>query len=432
MSRSDLPARRATLEHAQRTAPARVHRTATHTQLLADSRSANTWRAYVQDLRAWAAYLAERDGLTVDLLTEPAITPADSLEDDGTAAPVPAYLALGRRVLPVVAELAAGETDSSIAAWVSAQVDAGIAAATIRRRLESVTTAYREAWGIGEPPTRGPETRTVVKGLRRRVGRASVGDTVLGRGGARALTRSELYAITDALTGIVGDLEPGYVVALPVRGADRARIVRAARDRALLLVAFAGGLRRSEVVGLEARDLTAMPHGYVLTLRDAKTAKDGEAQTVAIYHAGAAEAIRHGHPTRAGRVDRCPVAALTAWLELAGNPSGAVFPRVNRGGRIVMQSRTVRTGEGAERVEAYAVPLTGHSVRAVILERAQAAGVDTDGLSPHSLRVGMITAAAEQDVPLQRIATQSRHTSLEIVRDYVRHSDTVAAGTAVL
>jgi integrase len=413
MADRNLPTRRAV--PAQRTAGNAValeERSATHVRLLAESRSANTWRAYAQDLRAWGVYIAERDGLELDACTGPATLPEDHVTVDGEPESVPAFAALGRRILPALAPLALTESDRSIAAWIAAQAEQGVAASTSRRRVETVTLAYRETWGVDPAPTRGRETRTILKGLGRSVSKAEEGDPILGRGRARALTREELYTVADSLSQIADDT---YITAVPIAGPSRANVLRAARDRALFLVGFAAALRRSEIARLEVRDLAPAPHGYVLTIRNAKTARDGKPQTVAIYHAGAAEALRHGHATQPGRVDRCPVAALDAWLELAGITDGAVFTQVNRGGRL----------GGA---------VSAHAIRGIVLERAAAAGVNTANLSPHSLRAGMITAADAAGVPLQRIAAQSRHGkgSLEVVRDYIRHGETSAAGTAVL
>ena len=95
---------------------------------------------------------------------------------------------------------------------------------------------------------------------------------------------------------------------------------RALRDRALLLVGFAGALRRSELVALDLADIRFVPEGVVLTLRRRKTDQEGQGTEIAIPY---------------GQSDRtCPVLTLRAWLAAAGITSGPVFVSVNRGGTV--------------------------------------------------------------------------------------------------
>lgn len=105
--------------------------------------------------------------------------------------------------------------------------------------------------------------------------------------------------------------------------------LRGLRDRAMLLLGFAGGLRRSEITGLDAgRDQTEdgrgwieiLPDGILVTLRS-KT--------------GLREVEIDRHPTDAA----CPVAALEAWLKLARIGSGPLFRRVTGQGREIGPTR---------------------------------------------------------------------------------------------
>jgi len=94
--------------------------------------------------------------------------------------------------------------------------------------------------------------------------------------------------------------------------------LRAARDRALLLVGFAGALRRSELVGLRFENVRFTDDGLVVTIPKSKTDQEGEGQTVGIPYGS--------HP------ESCPVRALAAWLERSGIPSGYLFPAIGRWG----------------------------------------------------------------------------------------------------
>ena len=51
---------------------------------------------------------------------------------------------------------------------------------------------------------------------------------------------------------------------------------RASRDRALLVLGFAGAFRRSELVALQAEDLTEVPDGLRVLIRHSKTDQEGQ------------------------------------------------------------------------------------------------------------------------------------------------------------
>jgi hypothetical protein len=69
-------------------------------------------------------------------------------------------------------------------------------------------------------------------------------------------------------------------------------------------------------------------------------------------------------------------------------------------------------------------PLTGHAVALIIQQRAKAAGLDPKVFSGRSLRAGYVTTAAGvKGASLHRIADQTRHQSLEMVRVYIRRAN---------
>lgn len=90
------------------------------------------------------------------------------------------------------------------------------------------------------------------------------------------------------------------------------------RDRALLALGMAGAFRRSELVGLEVRDLVRMPEGLQVTIRRSKTDQEGRGQVIAIL--------------RGSRLR--PVRAVQDWLETAGIADGPVFRAIDRHGRV--------------------------------------------------------------------------------------------------
>jgi integrase len=134
----------------------------------------------------------------------------------------------------------------------------------------------------------------------------------------------------------------------------------AIRDRALLLIGFAGAFRRSELVALNADDIEETAEGLRVTIRRSKTDQEGHGHVIAIPHG----------------VIACPVTALKAWLEAAGIAQGPVFRPVAKGGRI----RATR--------------LTDRSVADIVKAHAQRAGLDPKLFAGHSLRSGFLTSAA--------------------------------------
>ncbi|MBV9328339.1 MAG: tyrosine-type recombinase/integrase, partial [Chloroflexi bacterium] len=97
------------------------------------------------------------------------------------------------------------------------------------------------------------------------------------------------------------------------------------RDRALLLIGFAGAFRRSELVGLDVENLEFTPRGIRIELRRSKTDQEAQGRPVGIPYGAVA--------------DTCPVLAVEQWLAhvrsvLPGYDRGPVFLRLDAGGRI--------------------------------------------------------------------------------------------------
>jgi integrase len=173
------------------------------------------------------------------------------------------------------------------------------------------------------------------------------------------------------------------------------------RDRALLLVGFAGALRRSELAGLDVGDVRWTKSGLVLALGRSKSDPDGK---------GVAVAIAGGrHP------QTCPVTALRAWLDKAKISAGPVFRKVARGGHV----QKARLSDGG--------------VWQIVTRRCQAVGLKAPSgeyLSPHSLRAGFVTTAYANQIPDEEIMDQTRHKSLATMRGYVRRAKLKGGGAS--
>ena len=171
---------------------------------------------------------------------------------------------------------------------------------------------------------------------------------------------------------------------------DQQMPMKAARDKALLLIGFAGAFRRSELVALRFEDVTPYDSGLELLIRRSKTDQEGVGRTVFIPHA---------------RGKRCPVKALSDWLELAGIVSGPLFRPINRYDQIV----------GSKALTPQSVALiVKSSVR--IMSGEDAARM----VAGHSLRAGYCTTAAMVGLQPYQIREQTGHRSDVTLARYIR------------
>jgi site-specific recombinase XerC len=162
---------------------------------------------------------------------------------------------------------------------------------------------------------------------------------------------------------------------------------RDVRDRALLLVAWLGALRRSEVSALDVGDAVAVPQGIELTIRRDKTNQSGPPRVLGL--------ARQAPPY-------CPVEALERWravLTAHGVDDGPLW-------------RQLVAGRPAGRL----------SDRAVY-DRVQAAARRAQLVASwgaHSMRSGALTEGANAGVPLDRLREHGRHASIDQTLAYVR------------
>ena len=172
------------------------------------------------------------------------------------------------------------------------------------------------------------------------------------------------------------------------------------RDRALLLLGFAGALRRSNLAALAVEDLAFTADGLEVTLRRSKTDQEG---------AGFKVGVPFGSDPAT-----CPVRAVKAWLEAAQLTAGPLFREVTRHGHVE------------------AAALAGGSIARIVKRSAEAAGLNSATFSGHSLRAGLATAAAKAGKSTHAIMRQTGHKSADMVARYVREaslfSDNAAAG----
>jgi integrase len=242
-------------------------------------------------------------------------------------------------------------------------------AATISRRLASLSKAHR-ARGADDP-CKAEVVKATMRGIRRLIGTA--------QREAKPVLREDLFAMLERMGDRPKDL----------------------RDKALLLLGFAGAFRRSELIGLDVADVEPVRQGIIITLRRSKTDQTGAGRKIGIPF---------------GRTRWCPVQHLTDWLDHAGIESGPIFRGIDRHGRIAHQR------------------LSGEAVSIIVKERAEAAGFDPHAYSGHSLRAGLATSAVIAGVSTLSIRRTTGHASDAMLARYVRVGDifTDNAAAAVL
>ncbi|MCW1410779.1 tyrosine-type recombinase/integrase [Rhizobium sp. 1AS11] len=177
--------------------------------------------------------------------------------------------------------------------------------------------------------------------------------------------------------------------------------LRGIRDRAMLLIGFAGGLRRSEITGLDlGRDQTEdgrgwieiLDNGLLVTLRGKTGWREVEVGR------GSSDAT-------------CPVAAAETWIKFARIAKGPLFRRVRGQGKDVGPDR-----------------LNDQEVARLVKKTVLAARIRGDlpemerGLkfSGHSLRAGLASSA---EVDERHVQKQLGHASAEMTRRYQRRRD---------
>jgi integrase len=160
------------------------------------------------------------------------------------------------------------------------------------------------------------------------------------------------------------------------------------RDKALILLGFAGAFRRSELVALNVNDLSEGELGFRVIIRKSKTDQEGQGHEIAIYN---------------GRLKT--VEAVKEWLEAAQINEGAVFRGFRKGDRL-LKGR-----------------LTAESASNIVKKYAGKAGLSESEYAGHSLRSGFITSAAETGASLFKMMEVSRHKSVDTLKGYVRRAE---------
>lgn len=171
------------------------------------------------------------------------------------------------------------------------------------------------------------------------------------------------------------------------------------RDKAMILLGFAGAFRRSELVGIDIEHLAFDPHGVSIFIPKSKTDQQMEGRTIDIPFS----------PNE----QYCPVRALQAWIRCARIEKGPLFLQVHKGGKIIRD----RLGD--------------RSVALMLKRRCKQFGF-SDDIAGHSLRAGHVTASIKNGTPETWIMRQTGHTSINTLRKYERLNREFKANSAAV
>jgi integrase len=245
-------------------------------------------------------------------------------------------------------------------------VELGRKPSTITRSLTAISQAHK-SMGM-DSPTLSPVVGELLKGIRRTHGAEQKK--------ARPLLLAELKKV-------VARCGPSFL---------------GRRDAALILVGWAGALRRSELVALNLDDIEFVKQGMTIKIKRSKTDQEGEGFLIGVPFAQ--------------KEDICPVLALQKWIKLANIQDGPVFYSIGPTGKGRFHADVENKRH-----------LSGKSVNLIIKRRVRHAEISPTDYSGHSLRAGFITSAAEKETPEHLIQSHTRHQSTRVLRGYIRQGD---------
>jgi site-specific recombinase XerD len=245
-----------------------------------------------------------------------------------------------------------------VAAFIAARARE-VRPATLRRCLAAIGKAHKMS-GHANPCGAEPVPATM-KGIERTAGNA---------------VKAKAPATLDAVERMVATL-----------GSDH---LEGIRNRAILLLGFAGAFRRSELVALDAENLAWSEQGVVITVPRSKTDQRGAGMTKPI-------------PFVSGRL--CAATALRAWLTASGIKKGPVFRGLHRSGSVQPDA------------------LSAQSVALILKSACLKAGLDPEQYSGHSLRAGHVTEARARGVADADTMSVTGHRRVETLNVYDRRGN---------
>ena len=151
------------------------------------------------------------------------------------------------------------------------------------------------------------------------------------------------------------------------------------RDKAIILIGFSGGFRRSELVNIIYDDVEFVNEGVKIFIKRSKTDQSGEGMTKAIPYFD--------------NQSFCPVISLKNWMNISEIKSGKIFD------------------------------ISDKSIALIIKKYASLSGLDPNKYSGHSLRSGFATSTAESGAEERNIMAMTGHKTSQMVRRYIQEAN---------
>jgi site-specific recombinase XerD len=223
---------------------------------------------------------------------------------------------------------------------------------TLKRRIASINVVH--SLKGHHIDTKHPIIRENLEGIKRKIGTY--------QNGKKPLLINSLHKIID----VIEDKKVN-------------KYISSVRDKAILLIAFSGGFRRSEVVNLKDSDLEFVAEGLKISLRRSKSDQYGE---------GMIKAIPYFNNKK-----YCAVIALQDWLSTRTINNELIFPYSDK------------------------------TVSLILKKYLNLIGLDSHLYSGHSLRSGFATSTAAHGADERSIMAMTGHKSTEMVRRYIKESN---------
>lgn len=251
-------------------------------------------------------------------------------------------------------------TPEIIAMFISSQFDAGLHPSTLNRRLSAIKFAY--SCLEKESPTDKSVVRATLKGIRRDKNAPPV--------------KSKKAVVTNIIKEMV-QLCPS-------------NSLRDIRDRAILLLGFAGAFRRSELVAINFEDISFNTNGMDIKIHRSKTDQEGKGYFKVILPS----------------TDKmyCPIVAVKKWIKVAKINCDSLFRGITKSNAVLKNCLSVNV------------------IYNLIKRCAFKLDYPLEDFSPHSLRAGFVTSAYENKAMLSKIMEQAHMKSMQTAQRYIRHA----------
>jgi site-specific recombinase XerD len=271
----------------------------------------------------------------------------------------------GRAPLPALPQ--------TVMLYLTYEARVGKAAGTITRRLAAITSEHKRA---GLPTPCNKDVGLVLVDIRRKLGTAQ-----------KPKAPITLEALKLMLTKLDDD-------------------IRGLRDKAILLIGFASGCRRSELAAFDLADLTICLEGLILHMAGSKVDQLRKGRDVPVHRGEALDLFAGIDPPPP---DTCPVRALEKWLVERGTWPGPLFCRVDlHTGKVTRQR------------------LAPAAIAMAVKAAGKRAGMDPRQLGGHSMRRGCASAATANGADIKAIQIRLGHASIATTARYIDHANLFA------